>query len=75
MRKRIVKIILDGIIVRRITTQLFVIKGKIEIVKTMEFREIQLSYHKDIVNVVKLTNKIKFSLKMKRVKKMYMTVT
>ena len=56
--KRIVKIILDVIIVREITTQLLLIIGKVEIVATMEFREIQLNYHKVIIKVVKLTNKI-----------------
>ena len=66
---------LDVIIVRETTTQLFVVKGKIQIVTTMEFKEIQLSYHKEIIKVAELTNKIKFSMKMERVKKMYMKVT
>ena len=52
IQRRIVKIMLDVITVRGITTQLFVIKGKIEIVTTIEFREIQLNYHKETVNVV-----------------------
>ena len=55
IRKRIVKIILHVVIVRRITTQLFAIKRKIEIVITMEFSEIQVSYHKEIIKLVKLT--------------------
>ena len=36
IQKQIVKIILDVITVKEITTQLFVIKGKIEIVTTIE---------------------------------------
>ena len=66
---------LDVIIVREITTQFFVIKRKIEIVTTMQIRATQFSYHKEIIKVVKLTNKIKFSMKMEKVKKGYMKVT
>ena len=75
IRKRIVKIILHVVIVRRITTQLFAIKRKIEIVITMEFSEIQVSYHKEIIKLVKLTSKLKFSMKMESVWKIYMKVT
>ena len=56
-------------------TQPFVIKGKIEIVTTVEFVEIPLNYHKEIIKVVKLNIKIKFSMKMERVKKVYLKVT
>ena len=75
IQKRIVKLMLDVIIVREITTQFFVIKRKIEIVTTMQDRATQFSYHKEIIKVVKLTNKIKFSMKMEKVKKMCMKVT
>ena len=68
IRKRIVKLILNVIIVRRITTQTSVIKGKIEIVTTMMLREIPLNYHIKIIKLVKLTNKMKFNMKMERVK-------
>ena len=43
-----------------------------EIVTTMEFRETPLNYHKEITKIVKRTNKIKFNMKMERVKNVCM---